>query len=46
MCRSKYGSNDTDVKLAINGNAEVELLNKPVGAPPNVDEIVERTMRL
>lgn len=35
-----------DVKLAINGNATVELLNKPVGAPPNVDEIVERTMRL
>lgn len=35
-----------DVKLAINGNATVELLNKPVGAPPNVDEIVEITMRL
>ena len=34
-----------DVKLAINGNAKVELLNRPVGAPPNVDEIVEKTMR-
>lgn len=30
-----------DVKLAINGKSEVTLFNKPVGAPPSVDEIVE-----
>ncbi|MFI3300570.1 MAG: 3-methyl-2-oxobutanoate dehydrogenase subunit VorB [Candidatus Gastranaerophilales bacterium] len=33
-----------DVKLAINGNAEVELLNKGVGAPPSVEEIIEKVM--
>ena len=31
-----------DVKLAVNGKAEVELLNRPVGNPPSVEEIVER----
>lgn len=35
-----------DVKLAVNGKADVELLNKGVGAPPSVDDIVERAMRL
>lgn len=31
-----------DVKLAVNGKAPVELLNRPVGNPPSVEEIVER----
>ena len=35
-----------DVKLAVNSKADVELLNKGVGAPPSVDDIVERAMRL
>ena len=35
-----------DVRLAINGEAEVELINKPVGAPIDVDTIVEKVMRL
>lgn len=30
-----------DVKLAVNGNAPVELYNKAVGSPPNVDDIVD-----
>ncbi len=36
----------TDVKLAINGVADVQLLNKGVGAPPSVEEIVEKVMEL
>ena len=31
-----------DIKLAVNGRAEVELINRPVGNPPSVEEIVER----
>ena len=31
-----------DVKLAVNGRAQVELLNRPVGTPPSVEEIVEK----
>ena len=31
-----------DVKLAVNGNAPVELINKAVGAPPSPEEIVSR----
>ncbi len=34
-----------DIKLAVNGKAPVELLNKPVGNPPSVDEIVERVKK-
>ena len=29
-----------DVKLAVNGKVPVKLLNKPVGNPPSVEEIV------
>lgn len=31
-----------DIKIAVNGNAEVGLINRPVGNPPSVEEIVER----
>ena len=31
-----------DIKLAVNGKVPVELINRPVGNPPSVDEIVER----
>jgi hypothetical protein len=31
-----------DVKLAVNGKCSVELLNRPVGNPPSVEEIVNR----
>ena len=31
-----------DIKLAVNGKATVELLNRPVGNPPSVEEIVEK----
>lgn len=31
-----------DVKLAVNGKCPVELLNKPVGNPPSVEEIVKK----
>lgn len=31
-----------DVKLAVNGKAPVELFHKPVGAPPDVESIVEQ----
>lgn len=30
-----------DVRLAVNGKVPVELYNKPVGSPPEVDEIVD-----
>lgn len=35
-----------DVKLAVNGKVEVELLNKPVGAPIAVETIIEEVMRM
>ncbi len=35
-----------DVRLAINGKAEVELINKPVGAPIDVETIIQEVMRL
>ena len=31
-----------DVRLAVNGNCPVELFNKPVGAPPSVEDIVKK----
>ena len=31
-----------DIKLAVNGKVPVELINRPVGNPPSVEEIVER----
>ena len=31
-----------DVRLAVNGNCHVELFNKPVGAPPSVEDIVKK----
>ena len=31
-----------DIKLAVNGKCPVGLLNRPVGNPPSVEEIVER----
>jgi len=31
-----------DVKLAVNGKVPVELIHKPVGAPPSPDEILEK----
>ncbi len=31
-----------DIRLAVNGKVPVELLNRPVGNPPSVDEIVEK----
>ena len=31
-----------DVRLAVNGAAPVELVNKPVGAPPSPEEIVKK----
>ena len=34
-----------DIKLAVNGKAPVELLNRPVGNPPSVEEIVERVKK-
>ena len=35
-----------DVRLAVNGRTDVELLNKPVGAPIDVETIVEKIMRM
>ncbi len=35
-----------DVRLAVNGNAPVELINKGVGAPPSADVIVKRVEEL
>ena len=35
-----------DVKLAINGKVPVELVHKPVGAPPSPEEIVKRIEEL
>ena len=35
-----------DVKLAINGRADVELVNKGVGAPPSPEEIAQRVEEL
>lgn len=35
-----------DVRLAVNGAAEVELINKPVGAPIDVETIVEEVKRI
>lgn len=35
-----------DVKLAVNGKAKVELINRGVGAPPDPEEIVERIEEL
>ncbi len=35
-----------DVRLAINGTAEVEQLNKPVGAPIDVETIIEEIKRM
>lgn len=34
-----------DVRLAVNGAAEVEQLNKPVGSPIDVETIIEYVMR-
>ena len=34
-----------DVRLAVNGKVPVELYNKPVGAPPEVDDIVNEIKR-
>ena len=31
-----------DIKLAVNGQAPVELINRPVGNPPAPEEIVSR----
>ena len=36
----------TDLKLAINGKARVQLINKGVGTPPSPEEIVERMEEL
>jgi len=35
-----------DVRLAVNGNCPVELINKGVGAPPSADEIMKRVEEL
>ena len=35
-----------DVRLAVNGAAEVEQINKPVGAPIDVETIIEKVMRM
>ena len=35
-----------DVRLAVNGKAPVELINKPVGAPPDPDELVSQIEEL
>ena len=35
-----------DVRLAVNGAVDVELINKPVGSPIDVDTIIEKVMRL
>jgi len=35
-----------DVRLAVNGNCPVELINKGVGAPPSADEIMKRDEEL
>jgi len=35
-----------DVKLAVNGRADVELVNKGVGAPPSPEEIAQRVEEL
>lgn len=35
-----------DVRLAVNGGARVEQLNKPVGAPIDVETIIEEVKRL
>ena len=35
-----------DVKLAVNGKVDVELINKPVGAPIDVETIVKEVMRM
>ena len=35
-----------DIKLAINGTARVELINKAVGTPPDPEEIVQRIEEL
>lgn len=35
-----------DVRLAINGKAEVEQINKPVGAPIDVESIIEEVKQL
>lgn len=34
-----------DIKLAVNGKVPVELLNRPVGNPPSVEDIVERIIK-
>ncbi len=34
-----------DVRLAVNGRVPVELYNKPVGSPPEVDDIVNEIKR-
>ena len=31
-----------DIKLAVNGKVPVELINRAVGNPPSVEDIVEK----
>ena len=35
-----------DVKLAVNGKVPVEFFNRPVGNPPEVDDIISEIKRL
>ena len=35
-----------DIKLAVNGKASVELVNKGVGTPPSPEEIAQRVEEL
>lgn len=35
-----------DVKLAVNGKADVKLINKPVGSPPDPEDIVSKIEEL
>ena len=35
-----------DIKLAVNGKVPVELINRPVGAPPSPEEIAEKVEEL
>ena len=34
-----------DIKLAVNGKVPVELINRGVGNPPSVEEIVEKVRK-
>ena len=36
----------TDIKLAVNGKTDVKLINKPVGSPPDPEDIVSRIEEL